>query len=299
MLFRSKPDGDTLGSAAALCLALRKKGKTAYIHDSQEVTERFFNIEKSYYAPIEFLPDFVVGVDIADTQLLPENGRKFQDNIELSIDHHPSNKEFAGHNYIDDKASATGEIIYDVINKMQIELDKEILTNIYISVSTDTGCFCYANTSAKAHIIAANAIDAGVDIGYINKRFFETKSIARIAIEREIYNNVEYFYDNKLAVSLLSRDTIDKYNATEDDLDNISALLRKIAGIECAIIITEQNSGSYKLSIRSGDKVDASMVCSSIGGGGHKRAAGATITKEEKEVALDKIIELIGEELNA
>lgn len=298
ILTHKKPDGDTLGSGAALCLALREKGKTAFMHDSGEIGKRYYDLCKNLFPKKNFKADFIISVDVADFKLLPDNAQCYAEEIMLNIDHHPSNKNYAGHNYIDSNASATGEIIYDITEKLQIKASKNIMMPIYVAISTDTGCFCYSNTTAKAHCVAAKAIEAGVDVGNINKSLFETKSNARIAIERELYNNMKYFCDKQIAFTTLTRKAIEECKASEDDIDNLSAILRKIEGVECAVTGIEQVSGDMKISVRSGDRVDSSNVCALIGGGGHKRAAGAIISKENVKEQLSILLAHIEEELN-
>lgn len=299
ILTHKKPDGDALGSASALCKILREKGKTAYILGNNEMGKRFDNILEGTLAPEGFNADFVISVDVADVKLLPANAQCYAENIMLAIDHHPTNTGFAGHTYLEADAAATGEIIYKIMGNLGLKATKDLMTSIYIAVSTDTGCFRYSNTTAHSHIVAAKAIEVGVDTPEINKVFFETKSMARIAVEKDIYENIQYFYDNKVAFTKLTRATIDNNGATEDDLDNISSILRKIEGIECGITATEQPNGELKISVRSGEKVDASLACRAVGGGGHKRASGATIAKESAEEDLKKLIEAVGEQINA
>ena len=299
ILTHKKPDGDALGSASALCKILREKGKTAYILGNNEMGKRFDNILEGTLAPEGFNADFVISVDVADVKLLPANAQCYAENIMLAIDHHPTNTGFAGHTYLEADAAATGEIIYKIMGNLGLKATKDFMTPIYIAVSTDTGCFRYSNTTAHSHIVAAKAIEVGVDTPEINKVFFETKSMARIAVEKDIYENIQYFYDNKVAFTKLTSATIDNNGATEDDLDNISSILRKIEGIECGITATEQPNGELKISVRSGEKVDASLACRAVGGGGHKRASGATIAKESAEEDLKKLIEAVGEQINA
>ncbi|MBR4879234.1 MAG: DHH family phosphoesterase, partial [Clostridia bacterium] len=266
ILTHKKPDGDALGSASALCKILREKGKTAYILGNDEMGKRFDDILEGTLAPEDYKADFVISVDVADVKLLPDNAKQYAESIMLAIDHHPTNTGFAGHTYLEADAAATGEIIYKIMLAIGVEATKELMTPIYIAVSTDTGCFRYSNTTAFSHIVAAKAIEMQVDMPKINKVFFETKTMARIAVEKDIYENIQYFYNNKVAFTKLTRATIDDNGATEDDLDNISSILRTIEGIECGITATEQPNGELKISVRSGEKVDASLACKTVGG---------------------------------
>ena len=298
ILTHKKPDGDTLGSAVALCIALRQRGKTAYIKNSGEITGRFYDMCSPYFEPEGFEPLFVVSVDIADVKLLPDNCAQYKDDIMLSVDHHPSNTQFAGHNYVVDSAAATGEIIYDILEKLGTELTKDRMTAIYVAVSTDTGCFRYSNTTKESHIIAAKAIEAGVDFPYLNKILFDTKSMARMNLEKCLYQNTKYYFDKSAAVGILQRAVIDEYEATEDDMENISSYLRKIEGIECAATAIEQKNGDLKFSLRSGETIDVSAVAQAMGGGGHKRAAGFVIKHgENTEEKIAQLLEEIGKQM--
>lgn len=293
ILTHKKPDGDTIGSAGALCLGLRSKGKTAYLQNSGEVTPRYEKYFNTLVASEDFKPNFIISCDIADTQLVPDSAKQYEKNIDLSIDHHPTNKMFAGHNFVDASASATGEIINDVLRGIKVEMTKEIMTYLYLAVSTDTGCFKYSNTTAKAHIIAADAIVSGMDFGTINREFFETKTLGRFNIERHLFDALIFEGDGKIAIANISRKDIDTCEATEDDIDNISALSRQIQGVECAITVIEQKNGTLKASVRAQEPLDASKVCEVFGGGGHARAAGCVVTEETLKQLINEVKERI------
>jgi len=277
ILTHIRPDGDTLGSAAALCRTLRRIGKNAFILQNAGVTERFSFIVDPLIAPCSFAPENVICVDIADTQLFPENAKKYADKIFLSIDHHPSNKMYAEINYVDSKAAATGEIVADIINALTDDpFDTETATALYAALSTDTGCFRYANTTSHTLRIAADCFDAGINAPAMNRAFFESKTKARMLLERKLYDDVRFFCGNHIAAAFIDRAFIDDIAATEDDLDNLSTLIRQIDGVDIAICIIETAEGELKASVRTSKSVNASDICLGFGGGGHARAAGCT-----------------------
>ena len=150
LLTHVRPDGDTVGSAAALCQALRDRGKTAYLLPNPELTATYAPYAAPYAAPESFVPHHVVSVDIAALSLLPENARPYQDRIDLAIDHHPSQEFFARETCLEAGSAACGEIVYNIVTLMT-PLTPEIALPLYVAVSTDTGCFVYSNTTARTH----------------------------------------------------------------------------------------------------------------------------------------------------
>ena len=175
ILTHVRPDGDTVGCATALCLALRKLGKTAYLLPNPGVTENTAPYVTPYEAPLDFQPEYVVSVDIAATQLLPENARMYAGQIELAIDHHPSFEAFGQENIVRPEAGACGELVYDILRHLTA-IDAEIALPLYVAIATDTGGFQFSNTTAYTHIVAAALMETGIDYRTVNKVFFRTKS---------------------------------------------------------------------------------------------------------------------------
>lgn len=276
ILTHKNPDGDTIGSACALCRALRSLGKEAYIYKNPGFTPRYSKYLNDMTAE-EYPADCIVAVDIADVKLLPSSCEKYAGNIALAIDHHGTHRDFAGNLLLDADAAACGEIIYHLIRALDVKPDLDIATSLYVAVSTDTGCFLYSNTTPETHRIAAELLELGVDTATIHRDFFMVKSRARLAVEAKLIEGMQFYHSGKAAIAKLSMDLIDKTQATEDDLDNISSLTRSIEGVELGILIREIELGKCKLSVRSGDSVSAASLCAHFGGGGHIRAAGCTI----------------------
>ena len=182
LLTHVRPDGDTVGSAAALCRALRDLGKTAYLLPNPELTATYAPYAAPYTAPEGFVPDRVVSVDIAALSLLPENARPYGERIDLAIDHHPSQGFFARETCLEADSAACGEIVYDIITRLT-PVTPDIALPLYVAVSTDTGCFVYSNTTARTHRIAAALMDCGIDAAPVNKALFRTTSRTRLAME--------------------------------------------------------------------------------------------------------------------
>ena len=191
LLTHVRPDGDTVGSAAALCQALRDRGKTAYLLPNPELTDTTAPYFRPYEAPEGFTPDKVVSTDIATAGLFPENARPYAERVDLAIDHHPSFESFGRENIVRPEAAACGELIYDILAQLG-PITAELALPLYVAVSTDTGCFAYANTTAHTHKVAAALMEAGARVEELNPLLFENKSKGRIAIERTALENLEY-----------------------------------------------------------------------------------------------------------
>lgn len=290
ILTHRRPDGDTTGCAGALCRGLRQLGKTAYILPNPDITARYADLIVPCYAPEDFTPAFVVTTDIADFGLLTENAKPYQDRLDLVLDHHRSNGMTAGVRVVRESAGANAEVVLDVLDAMGVTLDTEIATCLYVALSTDTGCFRYSNTTADTLRAAARCLEAGVDGGELNRKLFEVKSWARFQMERIVFDTVEFLRDGKIALALIRRADIEKTGADLDDLDSIASLTRQIEGVQVGITVTENKDGTCKISVRTTKEVDASAICAKCGGGGHLRAAGATLTCAPDE-ARDRILE--------
>ena len=167
ILTHVRPDGDTVGCAAALCVGLRALGKTAYLLPNSELTDTTAPYFAPYAAPDNFKPEKVVSTDIATVGLFPENAKPYIGNIDLAIDHHPSFEFFGKENIVRPEAAACGELMYDILVTLG-PITPEIALPLYVAVSTDTGCFAYNNTSAQTHAVAAALIRTGIDFKTVN-----------------------------------------------------------------------------------------------------------------------------------
>lgn len=277
ILTHRRPDGDTAGSAGALCCALRKAGKTAYVAPNAEITKRYAGLITPYAPAGVYTPDFIVSVDCADRNMIPSELAAYADRVDLVIDHHRSNTGFGAENLVMGHRAACAEIICEVIEEMGLVLDCEIAEGIYVGASTDTGCFKFSNTTANTHLVAAKCLEAGIDGGEINRALFETKSRARYEMERMLFSTMQFFRRGTIAVALITREAKKKTGADWDDLDAIAGIPRQIEGVEVGLTLTELEDGDTKVSVRTTKEVDASVICSMVGGGGHVRAAGATL----------------------
>lgn len=276
ILCHKNPDGDTIGSAGALLWALRSLGKTGAVFCADPIHERYDYMGLELYKG-QFEVGYIVAVDIAGTQLFGDKSNKYADKVNLCIDHHGSNTGYADYMLLDDTAAATCEIIYDLITAMGIQITRQMADCLYTGVSTDTGCFRFANTTGRSHRVAARLIDLGADIEKLNELLFENKSKERIAIEQLALSTLEYHYDGRCALICVTRDQLEGIGIDESDLEGITAIPRSIEGVVVGITMRQLQSGSFKISVRTRVGTDATEVVRGLGGGGHRQAAGCEV----------------------
>lgn len=288
-----RPDGDTLGSAAGLCGALREAGKTANVLVNKQTTKRYAPYMSAYYSE-DFSPDYVITADIAAEGLFPGNAEIYKGRVDLSIDHHPSNSGFAKNTLLDASCAACGELIYRLAMDLAGGISAETAKLLFIALTTDTGCFRYGNTTADTHRIASELIKAGAPGAEINKKLFRTKTKSRIIIESEILNGIEFSRDSQIATVVITREMLDRAGADEDDLEDIAAIHGQIEGVVVSITVRELEDGASKVSVRTNKLVDAGAICAILGGGGHAMAAGVTLDGGVWE-AKEKILACVDE----
>ena len=297
LLTHVRPDGDTIGSAAALCRALRDCGHTAYLLPNPEITATYTPYAAPYWAPEGWEGEHIVSVDIADVSLLPENAKPYQERIELAIDHHPSQGFFARNTCLEADSAACGEIVYEIIQHLTA-LTADIALPLYVAVSTDCGGFQYGNTTARTHRIAAALMDV-VDVAAVNKALFRTKSRTRLAMEAWMAEWAEYYDHDRVVVMQIPLSLCLDYKATEADVEELSSLAALVEGADCGVTLRELKDGRVKISLRTGPRVNATEVCALLGGGGHAAAAGATLhgtLGEVKQAVLQAIDMVAGED---
>ena len=289
ILTHIRPDGDTLGCAGGLAQGLRELGKTAYLLKNHEVTPRYVRFFDDYWAPDNFTPEFVISVDTATKELLPKNASPYIDDIALCIDHHGTNTMYAKLVCCQPDTAACGEIIYSILKTMTdkagIKISSKTADCLYVAISTDTGCFCYRNTTADTHRTAAELIELGAAHKEINKSLFRTKRRGRITLDSLVTSSMEYFFEGKVAIVMITQEMMENSGADENDIDDISNVASSIEGVVIGITIREITSPTdCKISVRASPPYNASELCKKFGGGGHKAAAGATMKKGVQEI---------------
>ena len=293
ILTHASPDGDTLGSAYALADALCALNKRVFVVCPDKIPEKFGYLIKEYEA---FEPETVVAVDIADEKLLGSLYDRYSGRAALCIDHHSSNTKYAEMLYLEADAAAACECIYNVINELGTKITPYMASCLYTGIATDTGCFKFSNTTPRSHRYAAELIEKGADYGEINRVMFEIKSRGRIAMERKVLENIEFYYGGRCAVITVTRDMIKETGCPLGDLDGVTAMSRQIEGVQIGVTIKEKPDGKYKVSLRTFEPYNAADICAVFGGGGHIRAAGCEFSCDI-ESAKRQLLSAIGEVL--
>lgn len=275
ILTHSYPDGDTLGCAFALAFALRKMGKYANIAVNGALPSKFGYLAVNYEDQ-DFEPEYIVSVDVAAMALLGDGVMQGVEKIDLCIDHHPTNTVVADNIYVDASSAAAAEIIYRIIGMLGAELDSDIAAGIYTGISTDTGCFCYTNTTSRTHRIAAEVMPLcdWQKINYIN---FVIKTRAKLRMERMIYETMEFYAGGRCAVVYTTLDMQQKLGAGDDEMEGLASIPRQVEGVQMGITMREKEGGVFKISVRTNDGIDAAAFCKQFGGGGHPAAAGCSV----------------------
>lgn len=292
ILTHAHPDGDTLGCGFALCRALMKMGKIVSVINADEIPKKY-NYLYEDIAPMIIKPNYVVAVDVATETLLGDLNGKYH--IDLCIDHHSTNTEYADNLLLNDVPAAC-QIVYDVIKELGVEIDSRMASCLYTGLTTDTGCFRYASTTADTYRVAADLIELGADNGKINRIMFETKTKTFANLERLALDSMEFFADDRVAVITITQEMYEKTGSNEQETEAIAPLTRQVEGVEVGITIREKVDGSCKASIRTFEKVNAAELAKMFGGGGHPQAAACRFdcdVVQAKNQLVDKVESLL------
>ncbi len=289
------PDGDAIGCCLAMMLALESIGKKVDV------------IIPTYARTFNFLPgadkikkegqdikyDLGISLDCADTKRLVgyspyfENAKK-----SICIDHHGSNKMFADINYVDPVAPACAQILIVVLNKLGIEINKEIGTCLLTGIITDTGGFKYEGVTAETFEFVAELLRKGVKVSDTYKRVMQTMTKGNYLLSKKAIERIEFLEDGKITFTYITKKDEEEVNAEEGDHEGIVDIGKNVEGVEVSIFLREAEDGVYKASLRSNNYVNVSDICILFNGGGHIRAAGCTLNmglEEAKEKIINKV----------
>jgi phosphoesterase RecJ-like protein len=274
-------DGDALGAALALGIALKSLNKEVDVLIEEEIPSNLdflpgqelikSNPQKTY--------NISVNIDNGDITRLGEREHYFwSSKVKLSIDHHATNKVMADYSYVDTRSAATGEIIYDLIlNYLKTDIDKDIALCLYTAIVTDTGGFRYTNTTSRTLRICAELLNFDIDFPYVIKKVFDMVSYTKMNLMKQTMNSLLLYGDGKLAVSFLTLKDIKNLNVENDDYEGLVNIGRNLEGVEVSLFLREEQDNHFRGNLRSNDYVDVSKIAEKFGGGGHKRAAGFNI----------------------
>ena len=298
IICHAKPDGDTLGCAAALRAGFPEKNITVGCND--DIPPRYLFLFENTGLPKRAREikaeeyDTVISVDVADAGLSEGFEDILRSRCDLKIDHHATGTEYAERNLIDSEAAAAGEIIYKIL-KSEGRIDSVVASALYTAVSTDTGCFKFTNTTSETLEIAADLLKLGADNRKLNNILFESKTLGETAATKAAYASLKYYCGGKVATVILDNEMKKEYGFTDGDTSEVSGLSRAIEGVSVGVTVKQDgdNPEEYKISVRSDGSVDASAICREFGGGGHIGAAGCRITAGSPAEAEEKVLEAV------
>ncbi|MDK2970945.1 MAG: bifunctional oligoribonuclease and phosphatase NrnA [Candidatus Sumerlaeota bacterium] len=290
----ARPDGDCLGSATALLAALRSLGKTVAAYNTSPVPRILAFLPEIDSVSTElpaWAPDLTVFVDCGGIDRVGENfvpqGRV------LNIDHHATNDRFGDMNYIDVGAAAVGDQVREILRELGVELTPTIATSLYTALATDTGCFRYANTSARAFKLAAELADAGAKPAYISQQVYESRTPGEVMLTARCLSSLHLESAGRLAWAELRNSDFAKAGGRDNEPEGLSSELRAIDGVEISVLFHELEEGGLRGSLRGKGNVSCSALAEQLGGGGHVAAAGFALKGVEYEPARDKALDLL------
>jgi bifunctional oligoribonuclease and PAP phosphatase NrnA len=287
------PDGDALGSLLASHKVLRQLGKDSVMFLAAKefplpVEYRFLPLEEVFHEPpVDVVDRVLVFLDCGNIERMPVDFLRRGEAMILNLDHHHDNTRFGTLNLVDTGASCTAEIVFRLARMLGAEITPEIATALYVGLVTDTGRFMYENTSADAHRMAADLIEAGVDVHDIYRRLYERVPLEKLHLVARAVQRIERLGDCPLAVTHISAEDYLETGSNESMTEGIIDYVRALEGAEVAAMIRDKTDGgshARKVSLRSATgRVDVSAIAQRYGGGGHHRAAGFStdLTYEE------------------
>ena len=286
LLCHRRPDGDTVGSAFALYYALKTLGKEVRVLCADPLPKLYDYLYPGYkpgrilYEPVEY----VVAVDVATAGMLGSLEERYGTMVDLCIDHHPSNSDYAAQTCLWSEAGACAEPVAAIIKAIGLPVSGRIAECIYTGLATDTGGFRYSNTSAGSMRLAAEIMESGVDTALLNTRIFESESKAKVLAEAAMMSALQFYADDRIAVMPVTLAVRAATGVTGEELEDVAGIPRKIEGVLLGITIKEHEEECH-ISLRSKEPVNADQIAAAFDGGGHRFAAGCTIRASVEEAA--------------
>lgn len=289
------PDGDGLGSEAAVAAYLNDLGKDVYIYNSSPTPPNYDFLDphnqievynSDNHRETVLTADYVIVLDISDWQRLRRLGEDVREVAikKICIDHHPGNEQFGDIRLVDTGACSTGEIVFRLLEYCGATISERIAEALYASILTDTGSFRFSNTSASCLQIASKLVEHGANPNTIYQRIYERQSLAKTKLLAYIINNLNFAEDGKIAWFSISKDVLDNLGAKPYDTEGFADYPRVVNGVEVSLMFNEMEHGRIKVSIRSKGKYVINGLAQKLGGGGHPFAAGVLLKGKLEEV---------------
>lgn len=290
------PDGDAIGSSLAMCLALKNMGKNVVYLLDEELPETF-----SFLPGVELIKkesdiekfDLAITLDCPNIKRVGSSIRKYFENakVKVEFDHHTKNDMFADYNVVNHVSPATAQILVSSFEYLGIEITKDIGICLLTGVITDTGGFRNANVTVESFEFASWCLEKGINLSKIYQQSMLTLSKTKFEAQKLAMNRLEFFEDGKISFTYMTKADDEELNIKAGEHDGIVEIGRCVEGVEVSVFLYEKEKG-YKASLRSNEYVNVSEVCLTFGGGGHIKAAGATLNmpfEEAKKAIISEV----------
>jgi len=276
----SRPDGDSIGSQLAMAYALRALGKEAVVVNADPAPAPLMAFPG--------VPDILIAPTVEgefDAAIIMECGDLARTGVAglerffvINIDHHPGNSGYGAINWFDPKAAACGEMVFDVVRALELPLSVEIATHIYLAILTDTGSFHYSSISPRTFDICREALEAGVDPVLVARNVYDSNNMGRLKLFGAVLSAMQIDQTGRIAIVYLDHEMARAAGGTYEDTEGLINLPLTVKEIEAVVFFKQEEGEHYRVSMRSKGAIDIGVIAKEFGGGGHKNAAGCSVT---------------------
>ncbi len=281
-----RPDGDSIGSQLAMAYALRAMGKTATAINAdpaQPPMMAFPGVRDIVIAPqVDGDYDAAIIMECGDLKRTGVSGldRFFV----INIDHHPGNTGYGQINWFDPRAAACAELVYDLVLALGVPLTKEIATHVYLAILTDTGSFHYSGISPRTFQICKECVEAGVDPVLVARSVYDSNNMGRLKLFGAVLGAMQIDPTGRIAIVYVDHEMARAAGGTYEDTEGLVNLPLTVKEIEAVIFFKQEKGDEYRISLRSKGDIDIGAIAKEYGGGGHKNAAGLTVSGPIEEL---------------
>jgi phosphoesterase RecJ-like protein len=298
----ARPDGDSIGSQLAMAFALDALGKQVRIVNADAAPDHYQ--EFPGMDRIEIASEVTPDVDAVIVMECSDLGRAGVAGLDgqflINIDHHLGNRMYGAVNWYDESAAACAEMVFDLIRALEVPLSVNIATHIYLGILTDTGSFHHSNITPRTFDICRQTVEAGVNPAAMARRVFDSNSFGKLKLIGALLDGMELVDEGRLAVLYMDDKMLVESNSTNNDTEGLINLPLTAREIQAVVFFKVTPNGEVRVSMRSKYDVDVRRVANAFGGGGHKNAAGFTVTgtlAEVKPGIVERLVAAIAEGL--
>jgi len=276
----SRPDGDSIGSQLAMASALKTLGKDVVVINADQAPPplmAFPGVSDIRIAPqVDGEFDAAIIMECGDLTRTGVSGlERF---FVINIDHHPGNTGYGQINWFDASAAACGEMVFDLVGALGVKLSVEIATHIYLAILTDTGSFHYSSISPRTFDICREALEAGVDPVLVARNVYDSNNMGRLKLFGAVLSAMQLDETGRIAIVYLDHEMAREAGGTYEDTEGLINLPLTVKEIQAVVFFKQDKGDQYRVSLRSKGDIDIGVVAKEFGGGGHKNAAGCSVS---------------------